>query len=166
MIGASSIRLAGKGIVAAAAAALIGGCATPLEYTPDEAMVEKLGTDGAKSKLVEVLSKARQPHVSSVKVADDSVQYFWDQPSDPFFTTTFGNVTQIFFLNIERIEVYPNQNVFVVGPQGQSVHKILFWNPEDARVFADLMSSFRAVRMGKRPIPGQAPAPAAPAPKS
>jgi len=129
--------------LAAAGLALVVGCVSQLAYEPDVKSIDKMGAEAAKARLIEVLTKARQPHITSVKVTDDSVQYFYDEPTDPFYISTVGNTTQIFFVAIDRIEVYSNQNVFVWGAPDH-VDKVLFWSPEDARTFADLMMSYRA----------------------
>jgi hypothetical protein len=130
-------------LAAAVLLALVAGCASPLPYEPDVGIIDKMGAEPAKARLVEVLTKARQPHITSVKVTDDYVQYFYDEPTDPFYISTVGNTRQIYFVSIDRVEVYSNQNVFVWGPVDH-VDKVLFWNPEDARTFADLVMAYKA----------------------
>ena len=66
---------------------------------------------------------------------------------------SYQNETQIFFRNIDRMEVYENNKVFVYGPGGR-IDQILFANQADAFQFHDLLESFRTYK----------PAAAAPAP--
>jgi hypothetical protein len=142
-------------------AGYLAGCVKVVPRQPNTKAVEELGVDAAKQRLQEVLTRAVDPRIAVVAVADDSLRYKWDQPIQGWYGVPAGSVqneTQIFFRNIARMEVYENNKVFVYGPGGR-IDQILFPSQADAFQFHDLLESFR---MRPAPPPAAAPTPANP----
>src|SRR5262245_41481987 len=144
---------------AAGSLLLIAGCVASVAYQPDERVAQTAGTADAKTRMSEILQRAREPHVTSVRPTDDYVPYFWARMAaetiiNPVYV---ANVAEIRYSSVSEIEVYDNNWVFVWGPQKESVEKVNFSSQEDARAFADLVASFRA--LAKREVPaGPVPA--------
>jgi len=129
-------------------AAYLAGCVKVVPRQPNTKAVEELGVDAAKQRLQEVLTRAVEPRIAVVAVADDSLRYKWDQPIQGWYGVPAGSVqneTQIFFRNIERMEVYENNKVFVYGPGGR-IDQILFSSQADAFQFHDLLESFHTYK--------------------
>jgi hypothetical protein len=152
-----------------ALSALGTGCMKPIQYTPNEGLVPSLGTDQAKQELQILMARSVEPLIGLVEAKDDSVHYRWNQQSmGAFYQTITTSVdTEIFYANLNRIEIYENHNVFVWGPNDSRVDKIRFASAEEAKRFADLLMSFRARWLASRGSPAPPTAqPAAPAPST
>jgi len=132
---------------AAVSLLLIAGCMSQVSYQPAERVAETAGTADAKKRISELLLRAREPHVTSVRPTDDYLQYFWERmaPETIINPVYVANVAEIHYSSVSQIEVYDNNWVFVWGPQKESVEKVNFSSQEDARAFADLVSSFRTL---------------------
>lgn len=132
------------------AAALAGGCATPIAYRPNVAVVDDLGVSEAKRRLSEVLALAIAPRITSVDVTNHAVRYRWHQTVHGPYGIPMGSVPhegQVHFANVGQLQIYTNHWVFIWGPPGHLMDKILFQSHEEARLFADLVMSFRERRL-------------------
>jgi hypothetical protein len=153
-----------RAILAAAAGGsllLAWGCVGEVPYRPDDRLAASVGTGEAKQRMSQILKRAREPRITTVRPTDDYVQYFWERLApetaliDPLYV---ANVAEIHYSTVTGVEVYENNWVFVWGPLRENVDKVLFSSQEDARTFADLVTSFRALK-GKKEIPaGPVPA--------
>jgi hypothetical protein len=137
-----------------ACALLLGaaGCVAPIPYSPDETRVATLGREEAKSRLVEVATRAAQPTIGAASVEDDYFVFHTRQAvMGAFYMVheTTAPVT-IAYANLSRVEIYPNHWVYVYGAGDRLLAQVLFANAEDARVFSDLLMSFRAERLKRR----------------
>ena len=133
--------------------AYLAGCVKVVPRQPNLKVVEEVGAEDAKKRLGEVMTRSADPRISVVDATDDGVRYRWDQVIQGWYGIPAGTVqneTQIFFKNIEKIEVYENNNVFVYGPGGR-IDKVLFSAQQDAFLFHDLLESFRARAMNAKP---------------
>lgn len=161
----SSMRTNGlRGLLGTAIAALACGCMSPIPYTPDESLVKSLGPEKAKQELEILLARSVEPQVGMVEVKDDALHYRWNQSSlGAFYQTVTTSIdTEIFYANLNRIEIYENHNVFIWGPNDARVDKVRFATAEEARKFADLLMSFRARWLASSAAPAHTPAPPAP----
>ncbi len=133
---------------------LAASCADQVPYTANTGLADSLGTEEAKRRLSQVLQRAQTPRVTNVRATDDYVQYFWETLApetaiiDPLYV---ANVAEIHYGTVTKVEVYDNNWVFVWGPLREHVDKVLFGTADDARTFADLVSSFRARKDAKAP---------------
>jgi hypothetical protein len=126
------------------------GCVALLDYRPDEGLVSSLGPEEAKRKFSETLSLAFDPHVTGSEITDDYYRYQWQQNIYGAYGIPMGSVpgaNQVFFNNVEKVEVYQNNKVFVYERGGRLKDQILFSTVDDAKRFADLVMSFRARRL-------------------
>ena len=152
MVQRNKIRRLGAALCILSAAYIVG-CVKVVPRQPNTKAVEELGADTAKQRLQEVMTRAVDPRIAVVTVADDSLRYRWDQPIQGWYGVPAGSVqneTQIFFRNIDRMEVYENNKVFVYGPAGR-IDQILFGNQQDAFQFHDLLESFRTYKPAAPP---------------
>jgi hypothetical protein len=115
------------------AIALSVGC-TPIQYQPKEGIVDTLGVPQAQQRLKEVLLGSVAPKIDTVEITDDFLRYH-------IIRTTYE--IRISFENVSQIDVFSNHYVFIWAPGKRILAKILFANDEDAKMFVDLVSSFR-----------------------
>jgi hypothetical protein len=149
-----------RGILAIALPALALGCMQPIQYAPNEGVVQSLGPEKAKQELQILMARSVEPQIGMVEAKDESVHYRWNQHAmGAFYQTITTSVdTEIFYANLNRIEIYENHNVFIWGPGDSRVDKVRFATAEEAKRFADLLTSFRARWMASRAAPDTQPA--------
>jgi hypothetical protein len=121
------------------------GCPTSVPYQPNEGLVATLGVAPARQRLREIVARSVNPQVTESEVTDDFLQYRFRQAIAGFPTGAILE-NRIHFLNVGRIEVFEN-NLVIVRTGGDAVlAQFVFGNYQDARMFADLLTSFRAQR--------------------
>ena len=121
------------------------GCPTAVPYQPNEGIVDTLGVAQAKQRLQEIVARSINPQVTESEVTDDFLQYRFRQVIAGFPTGAILE-NRMHFLNIGRMEVFEN-NLVIVRTSGDIVlAQFVFGNNPDAKMFADLLASFRARR--------------------
>ena len=121
------------------------GCPTAVQYQPNEGIVDTLGVAQAKQRLQEIVARSINPQVTESEVTDDFLQYRFRQVIAGFPTGAILE-NRMHFLNIGRMEVFEN-NLVIVRTAGDIVlAQFVFGNNPDAKMFADLLASFRARR--------------------
>ena len=121
------------------------GCPTAMQYQPNEGIVDTLGVAQAKQRLQEIAARSINPQVTETEVTDDFLQYRFRQAIAGFPTGAILE-NRIHFLNVGRMEVFEN-NLVIVRTAGDIVlAQFVFGNNPDAKMFADLLVSFRAQR--------------------
>jgi hypothetical protein len=121
------------------------GCSTTLQYQPNEGIIDTLGVAQAKQRLQEIVARSINPQVTESEVTDDFLQYRFRQAIAGFPTGAILE-NRIHFLNVGRMEVFEN-NLVIVRTAGDIVlAQFVFGNNPDAKMFADLLASFRARR--------------------
>ena len=121
------------------------GCPTAVQYQPNEGIVDTLGVAQAKQRLQEIVARSINPQVTESEVTDDFLQYRFRQAIAGFPTGAILE-NRMHFLNIGRMEVFEN-NLVIVRTSGDIVlAQFVFGNNPDAKMFADLLASFRARR--------------------
>lgn len=111
------------------------GCPRPVEYQPQENLVESFGRQQAEQRLEAALLRAVNPPIDEVEVTDEFLRYH--------VTGTTVEIS-VPFERIQRAEIFNNHWVYLWGDEAQPLARILFADAEDARTFADLFMSFRA----------------------
>ena len=121
------------------------GCPTAVQYQPNEGIVDTLGVAQAKQRLQEIVARSINPQVTESEVTDDFLQYRFRLAIAGFPTGAILE-NRMHFLNIGRMEVFEN-NLVIVRTSGDIVlAQFVFGNNPDAKMFADLLASFRARR--------------------
>jgi hypothetical protein len=116
------------------------GCSTAVQHQPNEGIVDTLGVAQAKQRLQEIVTRS----INS-QVTDDFLQYRFRQAIAGFPTGAILE-NRMHFLNVGRMEVFEN-NLVIVRTAGDIVlAQFVFGNTPDAKMFADLLASFRARR--------------------
>lgn len=123
------------------------GCPTAVQYQPHEGIVTTLGVAQARQRLQEIVSRSINPQVTEAEVTDDFLQYRFRQAIAGFPT---GAVLEnrIHFLNVGRMEVFENNLVTVRSGGDIVLAQFIFGHGQDAKMFADLLTSFRRTRGG------------------
>src|SRR5262249_30927455 len=120
-------------------------CSTTIPYQPNEGLVATLGVAPARQRLQEIVARSINPQVTESEVTDDFLQYRYRQAIAGFPTGAILD-NRIHFLNVGRVEVFDN-NLVIIRTGGEIVlAQFIFGNYQDARMFADLLASFRAQR--------------------
>src|SRR5262249_649439 len=116
---------------------------TAVPYQPNEGIIDTLGVAQAKQRLQEIVARSINPQVTESEVTDDFLQYRFRQVIAGF--PTAGSLeNRIHFLNVGRMEVFEN-NLVIVRTAGDIVlAQFVFGNNPDAKMFVDLLASFRA----------------------
>ncbi|MBI3724418.1 hypothetical protein HY251_10760 [bacterium] len=133
-----------------AASAALAGCIPLVNYTPDETAVEKLGPEEGRKRLQETMARAQDPKIMVCEATDDYVDWKWNQVIHGAYGIPVGTSPQnarIFYANLTKLELYENHNVYLYGPSDQLTAKVMYGNEGDAKLFMDLMASFRARRL-------------------
>ena len=133
--------------------ALCVGCPATVQYQPNDRLISELGLPQARQRLNDALSRSINPRITDVEITDDFVRYRYQQPIyGPYWIQMDATVAEnrIIFSHIDRVEVYDNHFVFIWDTTRINVAKVLFSNDADARMFADLMSSFRTQHASSR----------------
>ncbi|MBI4586671.1 MAG: hypothetical protein HY717_21880 [Planctomycetes bacterium] len=146
MVGGAWLAAVGGGVFSA----LSGGCVAVIDYQPQEKMVDELGFEEAGKRLQEVMTRASAPRINAVNVAEDFFNYHWQQPIIGPYGVHMGytpSFMQIFYANIARLEIYENHYIFLRAPDDAIISQILFATDQDAKIYADLVMSFRARRL-------------------
>ena len=116
-----------------------GGC-VPIEYKPKEDIIDQLSFEQAKRRLDETLSRSKNPQISSIDLTDDFLLY-------RYRSGRYTAEKRFFFLGVDRVEVFNNHVVLVRASNGDVLAVMAFSNDEDAKTFADFVTSFRARRV-------------------
>jgi hypothetical protein len=125
------------------------GCPRPIQYQPNDRLIETMGVSQAQKRLTEVLFRSINPRVTSVEVTDDFLHYRYQVPLIGPFGAQVGSTmseNRVFFVNVSRVEVFANNLVFLRTSAEQIIAQVVFGNIEDAQTFADLVLSFRTAR--------------------
>lgn len=134
------LRRLGLYILVSACGLLGAGCIAVLDYQPNERALDELGIDTARERLRETLIRAVNPPVQTVELTNETLTYKWH----PLVGI------QIFFIKLSRVEVYENHVVFLRGAGNEILGTIIYGTAQDAKLFADLVMSFRARYLQRR----------------
>ena len=126
--------------------ALSVGCPTAVQYQPNEGIVDTLGVAPARQRLQEIVARSINPQVTEAEVTDDFLQYRFRQAVAGFPTGAILE-NRLHFLNVGRIEVFENNLVIIRTAGNIALAQFIFGNHQDAKMFADLLTSFRAQRV-------------------
>jgi hypothetical protein len=108
-------------------------------------MVETLGVPQARQRLKEIVLRSINPQMVEVDVTDDYLHYRYRQAVAGFPTGAIID-NRVFFTNVARVEVFENNVVNVRTSANHLIAQVIFGTNEDAKTFADLLSSFRSQR--------------------
>ncbi len=123
------------------------GCPAVVPYQPNERLVVNLGVEQARKRLEETLMRSINPRVIDVQVAQEFVNYRYQQPILGPYGIQVGMTmaeNRVYFLNVSRVEVFENNVVFLRAANEIILAQLIFAKQEDAKTFADLILSFRA----------------------
>ncbi len=93
----------------------------------------------------EIVARSINPQVTESEVTDDFLQYRFRQAVAGFPTGAILE-NRIHFLNVGRLEVFENNLVIIRTAGDIALAQFIFGNHQDAKMFADLLTSFRAQR--------------------
>jgi hypothetical protein len=124
---------------------LSAGCPATVSYQPSERAIDELGVSQARQRLRETLLRAINPQVVEAEVTDEYVHYRFRQAIAGFPTGAILD-NRVHFSNAARVDVHSNNTVIVRTSAQHPIAQVVFGSPEDARQFADLVTSFRARR--------------------
>jgi hypothetical protein len=125
------------------------GCTPRTDYQPRDQVLDGLGAPEQERKFSEALTRAVKPRITGVQVDLNRYAYQAEVTVHGAYgipVGSAGRAVSVYFANVERVDVYENNAVFVVGTNGRVVDKVVFGTPEDARAFADVVASYRALR--------------------
>ena len=115
-----------------------------------EEKVKELGVEKAKQDLKEMVMRAKAAGggvVSSVEVTDEALKVKAQQSSMGMWyqIETRQLEHEVYFPMLDRVDIYSNNWAYIYQ-SGRLTMQVLLSTPEEARSFADLMMSFKALR--------------------
>lgn len=125
---------------------LMSGCTPTIPYQPNARLVDTLGVAQAKQRLKETTLRSINPQIVDADVTDDFLRYRFRQVIAAFPTGAIVD-HQIAFLNAVHVDVFTNNVVNVRTSANHLIAQLVFGNEQDARTFADLLTSFRQRRV-------------------
>ncbi|NUO49744.1 MAG: hypothetical protein HOV80_12890 [Polyangiaceae bacterium] len=127
-------------------AGLQAGCRPPAEpYNADVAIVHMLGRDEGLDKLRTVLKQAAAPQVTPQSVDVTTEYYFYQALDIAMYGRGFVS-KKVYFKEVERVEMWESRgHTYVRLMAGDKKVDQLKWGSSvDAKLFADLVMSFKA----------------------
>ena len=121
------------------------GCPATMPYQPNSRLVNELGVSQARQRLKETLLRCINPQIVGADVTDEFLHYRYRQVIAGIPTGVILE-ERVFFVNVARVEVFTNNVVNVWASGNHLLAQLIFGNGQDARTFADLVVSFRALR--------------------
>ena len=118
------------------------GCASMIDYHPNERAVQTLGLPEAWQRFRAVMLRAVNPQIQAVQLTDDGIVYLGIRLLPMFVQAPAGRLMA--FVNISGVDVYANHTVYVKGAVGQATDIFVLASDQDAKAFADLLMSFRS----------------------
>ncbi|MBI4602528.1 MAG: hypothetical protein HY721_11265 [Planctomycetes bacterium] len=134
-------------------AALSAGC-SPIAYKANDGLAKEVGVEEAKKRLKELVHRAQATGggvVTSVDVTDESLKVKSQQSTVGVFyqLETRQLENEVYFAALDRVDLYSNNWAYVYASGGRLVLQVLLPTPEEARTFADLVTSLAALRRGR-----------------
>ena len=125
--------------------ACLAGCPRATPYRPNASLVDTLGVPQATQRLKETLLRARAPQIVAADVTEEFMGYRYRQEIAGIATGALPE-QRIAFLNVARVDIFPDNTVNIIADNGQLLAQLVFGSRQDAELFADLAASFRARR--------------------
>jgi hypothetical protein len=119
----------------------VAGCVQPIAYHPDTTVLQRLSRAEAAERIRYVLLRAINPQIDDVTVTEEFLSYRVHP------TTT---IMRLFFGKVGGVEVFDNHAAFVRADGGPFIAQLFFATAEEAKIFADLLMSFREVYRAQR----------------
>jgi hypothetical protein len=129
--------------------ACLVGCPRATPYQPNASLVDTLGVPQASQQLKETLLRALAPRIVDVDVTEDFLRYRYRQEIAGIGTGALPE-QRLAFLNMARIDIFPDNTVNILADNGLLLAQLVFGSRQDAELFADLVTSFRARRAQAR----------------
>jgi hypothetical protein len=115
-----------------------------IDYRPSENIVDQLGLVRSKQNFREILLKTSEPAVE-IDTIDIETDHFFYRIKDS------NKEYKLFFSSMDRVEIFENNHVFIRGGGYNGViMEVIFNRMKDAKVFADLIMSFRRYALSQR----------------
>ena len=127
-------------------AALQTGCRAGEPYNADVAVVHMLGKDEALNKLQTTLKQAAAPQVMPNSVDVTNEYYFYQALDIAMYGRGFV-AKKVYFKEVDAVEMWESRGhtyVKLLGPSGKKVDQLKWSSGVDAKLFADLVMSFKA----------------------
>ncbi len=129
--------------------AYLAGCPRATPYRPNTSLVDTLGVPQATQQLKETLLRALAPKIVAVDITEEFLRYRYRQEIAGIVTGALPE-QRLAFLNVAQVDIFPDNTVNIVADNGLLLAQLVFGSRQDAEIFADLMTSFRARRVQAR----------------
>lgn len=143
-------RQAHRGFRTALLIALAGSlasCVAEARYRPNTSFADGLEDADAQRQFGEVLTRITTPRILSARITDQFYEYEIQQSSRNVHGIPTGLVSrkvQRDFANLGRAKLHVNHVVYVFSKRGNLLDQLRFADQSDAKVFIDLIMSYRA----------------------
>ncbi len=127
----------------------VTGCASEqTPYTPNDKLVENIGTTSATQQLQEVLRRAAVPQITTVEIVPDQYTYVYEgdiRIQWHKIASVYENQIEVFFSTIARIDLFEDHQAVVISTRDTEIDRHQFTTRDDCELFADLVMSFVAL---------------------
>jgi hypothetical protein len=125
--------------------ACLAGCSRATPYQPNTNLTDTLGVPEAAQQLKETLLRALAPRIMAVDVTEEFVRYRYRHEIAGIATGALPE-QRLAFLNMAQVDIFSDNSVNILADNGQLLAQLVFGSRQDAELFADLVTSFRARR--------------------
>ncbi len=129
--------------------ACLAGCPRATPYRPNTSLVDTLGVPQTAQQLKETLLRALAPQIVAADVTEEFMRYRYRQEIAGIGTGALPE-QRIAFLNVARVDIFPDNTVNIIADNRLLLAQLVFGSRQDAELFADLVTSFRARRAQAR----------------
>ncbi len=112
----------------------VAGCVQKITYHPDTTLLQRFSRAEATERIRHVLLRSINPQIDEVTVTEEFLNYRLQ-------ATII--ILRLYFGKVGGVQLFENHAVFVQADGGQYIAQLFFATAEDAKLFADLLMSFR-----------------------
>lgn len=120
----------------------LSGCVGLVPHQANTGLVDELGADEARKKFRVVSARARDPQIVEVEFNDVGFVYVYNSLAPMTLIPMQGKMS-VLYDNLERLDLYENNRVFLIGSGGHEMASITFGSLGDAEEWVDLTLSFQ-----------------------
>lgn len=120
----------------------VSGCVSLVQRQPNTGLVDELGAGEARKQLKITSSRARDPQIVNVEFDDVGFIYTYNHLA-PMTLIPIQAKMSVLYDNLERLDLYENARVFLIGTGGHEMSAITFGSLGDAERWVDLVLSLK-----------------------
>lgn len=132
------------GLVSAFGGAI--GCVALVPYSANTERFKDQKPEDIKKTFAELVTRSLEPRYTSAEINEDFLKCDSQHTYlGPFYTTqVVPGVSQVYFNNVSKIEIYENNKVWIYDTAGRVAFPTTFASRDDCLLLVDIIETFRA----------------------